>query len=421
MLPRAAILAMMLAAAAPGQDDLPPGVLLLSRIKRHISEQIERLPDYTCLQTSARYRFGPKEKEPRPADILVLEVLNARDHEMYASPGARDFRDKSPNAIAAGGLTGTGMFGLFLRTIFVLDNAMSKHGGEEEVAGRKAVRYDYRVPVTLSGYSIQVEYAKGRAAMKGSFWVDPETLDLVSLEVDADDISPNLLLASATQTIDYARTRIGDRDVILPQSATLRLVGLDGKESRNVVEFTHCRSFTAESKLSFDAAPPLETSVLPAAAPPKHETDPVPPGLVVSIELSAPITEKQTVGELISAHVGADVMQKGKVVLARGAEVRGRIRRLERQEDYYVVSLEFTDVETRAGAARFYANLQDIDQRYKQILTTSIRGPRGQMNTQTWAPYLPGVVSFFVKGPRPFVPAAFRTVWKTTSPRLPTR
>src|SRR5262249_6183289 len=156
-----------------------------------------RLPDYTCLQTSARFHFGARETNAsRPADILVLEVLNAGDYEMYASPGARNFRDRDPHAFAAGGLSGTGMFGRFLRTIFVSDNAMSQYRGEEEVAGRRAVRYDYRVPVSLSGYSVQMEFATGQVGMKGSFWADPETLDLLWLEVEADDISPNLLLAS---------------------------------------------------------------------------------------------------------------------------------------------------------------------------------------------------------------------------------
>jgi hypothetical protein len=256
--------------------------------------------------------------------------------------------------------------------------------------------------------------------MKGSYWVDPETLDLLWLEVDADDIPPNLRLASATQTIDYARTRIGMRDVILPQSAKMRIVRLDGRESRNIVEFTHCRSFRAESTLSFDAETPLSASVLPAAGSPKPETEPVPEGLVAPLELWEPITDEQTVGGPISAHVAADVTQKGKVVLARGAAVRGRIRRLERQEGYYVVGLEFTDVETRTGTARFYANLQDIDPRFKQILTTTTRGPRRQLITETtWSPHLPGVVSFFVKGPRLVVPKGFKTVWRTTSPRSP--
>ena len=178
--------------------------------------------------------------------MVVLEVLNTGSKELYASPGAVDFRDDQPAAFTAGGLSGTGMFGLFLSTLFVDDNAMFQYRGEEEITGRRAIRWDYRVPLMLSGFTIRLEFAKGQVAMKGSFWADPQTLDLLWLEVQADDIPPNLPLVSAVQTIDYARTRIGDRDIILPQTAALRMLETNGAESRNLLEFTHCRSFTSE-------------------------------------------------------------------------------------------------------------------------------------------------------------------------------
>jgi hypothetical protein len=85
------------------------------------------------------------------------------------------------------------------------------------------------------------------------------------------------------------------------------------------------------------------------------------------------------VGSLIEARVSADVKEKGKVVLPAGAVVRGRIRRLEREQGYYIVGLEFTHVETGAGPARFYANLLAIDKRAKFVLHTLSRGPRQQM------------------------------------------
>src|SRR5438045_2508607 len=118
--------------AAFAADDLPPGVLLLSRVKRHIREQVERLPDYTCLQTAARFRREAGARPPANAtDVVVLEVLNTGSKEMYAFPGATDFRDDHPGAFTAGGLSGTGMFGLFLSTLFVHDNAMFQYRGDD--------------------------------------------------------------------------------------------------------------------------------------------------------------------------------------------------------------------------------------------------------------------------------------------------
>ncbi len=400
--------------AWPGTaDDLPPEILLLSRIKRHIRQEVGRLPDYTCLQTSARYHRGPREKAPEaPLDTMVVEVLNARDKELFGSPGESGFQHELPAALAAGGLTGTGSFGLFLRDLFVHDNAMFEYGGEEPFRGRRAVRFDYRVPRTLSGYVIAVEFARDRVGMKGSFRVDAETLDLLSLEVDASEISPRLQISSALQVIEYARMTIGDREVTLPQSAAMEMVGESGEWRRNAVEFTHCRSFHAQSTLSFtapDGAPP-------SGALPPQDPRPVSRGLTVAIELAAPITASHTVGSLIEGRVAADVRLRGRLAIAAGSAVRGRIRRLEREAEHWAVGLEFTDIETETGTARFYANVQELDKPSGAKFIVRLRGKH-----EYWLPYLPGVAQFFLPGSELSLPKGFRTVWKTTSPRSATR
>ena len=151
------------------------------------------------------------------------------------------------------------------------------------------------------------------------------------------------------------------------------------------------------------------------------ERAPVPPGLTVAIELWSPVTGGEPVGALIEARVSADVKEKGKVVLPAGAVVRGRIRRLERQEGYYIVGLEFTDIETETGPARFYANLVDIDKRAKFVLHKVLRSPRREMLSEDiyLTRYLPGVASFFVEGAALNLSRGFKSVWKTTNPRSP--
>lgn len=401
-------------------DDAWDKVLLLQKVKRHIAEGVLRLPDYTCLQTAARYRkrAGEKEQERR-VDTLVLEVLNAGEKELYASPGDKSFHAENPAEFTGHGMTGTGSFGLFLRTLFVNDNAMFTHRGEDQFRGRKALKWDYRVPVTSSGYVLHLEYSRGRVGMRGSFLVDPETLDLLHLTVSASEIPPNLPLVSATQTVEYAPTRIGERDVVLPQSGSMKLVDDAGAYSRNVVDFTHCQSFRVESTLSFTAPTdgPATTSVAPEEARALGE------GLMVTIEMATAITDALKVGGLIEGRVAADVRERGRVAIPGGSAVRGRIRRLEREDDHWVVGLEFTEIETGASAVRFYANLQELDKlggatftlRSKQITT------RGSQIEETFLAYLPGVAHFFVPGASLNLPKGFKTVWKTTSPRSASR
>src|SRR5579863_8895123 len=76
---------LMLAQIASGQD-LPPGVLLLSRAENHIKQELQRLATITCLETVQR-EVGKFQAKMRPLDTIRLEVLTNGDQELFASPG----------------------------------------------------------------------------------------------------------------------------------------------------------------------------------------------------------------------------------------------------------------------------------------------------------------------------------------------
>ena len=83
-------------------QDLPPGVLLLSRVKTHINEELHRLTTISCLQTVQREHQAPKGKM-RPLDTIRLEVLTNGDKELFASPGDRKFSENHPMSYAGSG------------------------------------------------------------------------------------------------------------------------------------------------------------------------------------------------------------------------------------------------------------------------------------------------------------------------------
>src|SRR5579863_5982640 len=122
---RAALVVALLTVASSesgGQDlEFPPGVLLLSRIKRHVAHELEHLPEYTCLETVDRsLSRGDSKGKPgklQPLDTLRLEILYSGRKELYASPGAHVFRDESPAGFVAGGMIGDGVFATQLQSI----------------------------------------------------------------------------------------------------------------------------------------------------------------------------------------------------------------------------------------------------------------------------------------------------------------
>jgi hypothetical protein len=414
--------------AAP--QDLPPGVLLIARIKARVREQVAHIPQYTCLETIGRSRkpAGPKAVM-KPLDTVRLEVLYTGAKEFYDSPGGRDFKEENPVAFIGSGLIGTGIFAGHLQTLFVSDLGLFTYRGEEPLAGRRAAKFDFRVPSLSSHYIISMTSGSAAVSEKGTLWADPVTFDLIRLEVRADEIPPLLQLDDAITTMDYAPTRIGQDDILLPQTGELRMLATSGEESVDRFEFTHCRSFQTESSISFAApdAPTEAVAVTPAhVAAPVARTLSLPRGLAVTIALRAAVTDGAAVGELIEGSVVGNVIVQGKTVVPDGALVRGRIRRMERYADmggYFILGFEFTEIEAGTSSARFFANLESASplagfdwnmSSGTSRTTPTLRGRVTQIETESVnVAALPGVGIFFMRGAHFEIPKGWKMVWKT--------
>src|SRR5215467_72974 len=330
---------LILAGAAIAQDLLPE-VLLLSRVQRHIREELQHLPNVTCLETTQR-EYQPAKGKMRPLDTVRLEVLTDGNREFFASPGDRMFSEQHPISYAGSGTLGDGFFGLYLKVILLSGNVTYAYKGEEEIGARRAARWDYRLPLMWSGQMIHLPEGSGRVGLHGSIWADPQTGDVIRLELKGDDFPPTLPLTEAVWTINYARTSLGDSVVVLlPQSGEFRMVRFSGEISHNRIEFTHCRLFGAQSTISFD---PAERTPKFALASVDDTLRPLPQGLRIEVSLRSRLSADMTVGSLIDGVVAANVPAKGRVLMAAGSPVRGRVRRLERYTDpppHFVVALE---------------------------------------------------------------------------------
>jgi hypothetical protein len=422
----APLLAIACGAAAQG---LAPEVLLLAHIRSHMRDELSRVTNYTCLETTARFQAGPgsHSKAPskmQPLDTVRLEVAYTNHREWFGSPGDRNFSEDHPVAFIGSGMIGNGFFAITLNNIFVSDIATFTYRGEETLGGRTATRFDFRLPRQSSGFKVSLAEGAGMVGEQGSFWADPQSLDLIRLESQADEIPPYLPLIEMTENVYYARTRIGEYGVLLAQEADLHMLKTTGQESHNHLEYTHCRAFSAQSDIRFDsesqgAAQPSDRPKTLSGAGGAGEA--IPPFLPVTLQLTGPITDRDAVGKLIEARVSGDVVRKGKIVIPDGSLVRGRIRRLERYQTgaEFVVGLEFTEVEVNGGSLRFYADLIRMD-RTPGIRPTLCEpvvvrtGDRYQATSQTVTLHeLPGVASFFVSGKTFSVPTGFRMVWRT--------
>ena len=424
---RAAVLALFCSLAA-AQSSLPPEVLLLSRIRRGVADTLARLPSYACLENIDRLARKDDSKRFRPADTLRLEVIASGERELFSWPDSQ-FSSPSENLVPVG-LTTSGEFYSSVKAVFLAGPAVIKYHGSELFNGVRAARYDYRVSQAFSGYRLNNGSRGAIVGFSGSFWANPASAELLRLSESADDIPMGLHIRSAVTVIDYSRVLLGGQPVRFPESATVDLID-DSGEDRNLIEFTHCREYRAESNIDFTArAPELIAGRTPAASPVEFH---IPPNLTFDVHLRDAVNLiGSRLGDPITAIVENDVISRKHLIVPKGATLTGRLRLLTRSLDSagpLIIGLEFTDVNFTDSSgirrhAPFYALLTGISPLpgISRELSTSATF---REDLSIWAskntdnrsvldpPPLPGVGTFFAQPPATRLPKGFAMTWVT--------
>ena len=415
-------LCLALASGALAQTGLSADQILLARIKERMRQNLQRVPNYTCVESIQRSKRQPWPRGLSFADSLRVEVALVDGKELFSWPGTGQFEEKGLGELVGSGTTTTGDFALHARTVFFSEAPTFQYAGEESMASRRAVRFDYRVSSLISDYRIQIGDRGAVAGSFGSFWADRESLDLIRLDVHADELPADLRVAEATTEVEYGRVQVGDSDFLLPKTVQFVLRHDSGEESRNRTAFSGCRQYVAQSEISF-----ADAAEHPAAGDGPHSGKDagigLPAGLLLAVRLKTPIDAKKSAGDPVAATLERAVRQDGKLLLPRGALINGRIRRLEKYggvSDYYVVGLEFFSVESADGLVRLSAGIQEAGSPQRVELGSA--GLRGGASTSYETPTLqivsdsPGVGAFIVPGGSLRLLPGFRTVWKTVAP-----
>ena len=307
--------------------DLPPEMLLLARFKQKVRQDVGRLANCTCLETIERSGREPGTDSFQFLDRVRLEVTTAGEKELLTWPGGAHFEDWAVTAFVKSGLVASGMFASHARNLFLRDGATFQYGGPEEVEGRSAVRYDFKVSRLASLYRLRTASGAATVATKGSFWFDAGSLELIRLDEFADQIPEELGLTGALTRVRYGRITDAVPGVLLPQSAEVELRHSSGELRRNKIEFAQCREYRAESSISFGA-----TELTPEAARSEPARVDLPAGLTVKMELESGFdSATAAIGDPVRARVIENVRRSGKTIIPKGAIVTGRIRSMERQ------------------------------------------------------------------------------------------
>jgi hypothetical protein len=397
-------------------EELAPEALLLARIKVRAAENLQSLPNYTCLETIERSQRRAAGRRYELSDVIRLEVGYVNRKEVFAWPGSGKFEDTDITEMVQGGTIGNGSFALHVSGIFLSDGASFTHVGERDMGGRKLLQFDYRVPMFRSGFRMRVKPAMGIVGYHGSFWVDPQSLDLARLEILADEIPPQLPVKSASQSLRYQRVSLGERDFLLPLEGEMILTDLRGNESRNRLSFSKCRQFAGESVLRFDDVPEDGGAPVTKKEPEQFY---LPADLDVELELETPIEGGVTaIGDVLVARVAREVKRKSVVYVPKGASVLGRVAYLSplrtARSTGWLVGLDFRRVEFADRYALFYARMNTPLDRMGQVGLTG-----GAPQVVRSIPALdPRVGLLYIRGETGKIGAGRVTSWRTAKPEI---
>ncbi len=259
------------AAACSSAADAPA---LVTRIREHMREYIAHLPDYTCRITLERFK-RPRARAPFDlSDRLRLEVAYTGGQELYSWPGGARFEAGIEDLLPGHGMVSNGSYALHVRNLFLRDVAEFSAPHEEKCEDRPCVRLDFQVPALRSGYSLSAGNGSAPAALVGSAWFDPASLDILRLEVRVDDAPRSVRIAATRETTTYQRARIGDAEFVLPASSEMLLRDRDGSELLNRSRFDQYRRFTGSATVSYAPAGDAPAAAAPPAPAPRRRRVP---------------------------------------------------------------------------------------------------------------------------------------------------
>src|SRR5208283_3495214 len=131
-------------------------------------------------------------------------------------PGRNMFGDADLSKVLSDGLVATGAYASQMIHVLFGPATQFHFAGRENLGSRATLRWDFTLPQTDSAWIMAAGRRSAQVGSSGSIWADAETGLLVRLQARATQFPARFPLKSVARTIDYARVRIGAREVLLP-------------------------------------------------------------------------------------------------------------------------------------------------------------------------------------------------------------
>jgi hypothetical protein len=332
----------------------------LQRTRERLLADLERMPHYTCVQTITRQYYIAKSKSAscaalmadhgknsdrlklRAWDRLRLEVAIVDGNNVYSWVRSPRFEGDTLGQLAAHGPLSSGDFGPYLYLLFKSADISFK--GEDLTGKRRLLAYSYDVPLDRSSYKVRTkDGGLPVTAYGGAFLLDPVAADIVSLTVETAELPWGTPDCQYITEVDYGRTQIHDRVVLIPQQTSLVTIGRDGGEVHSRTTYASCREYASQSRIL-----PESTSA-PAVTLAPLTPAPVPAGLHFRARIITPIdSDTSAAGDPIEAVLLSPILANDYEWAPAKARLHGHLLALEQRmsnQKSFRVSAQFESID----------------------------------------------------------------------------
>ncbi len=228
---------------------------LLEDVTEYAKDYSKKLPNFICVQVTRRYGD--------PAGLEFWHLYDTVTAKLSYFEQKEDYKVILVNNRAVdntidriGGATSSGEFGSMMQEIF----EKSSHATFEwdrwaTLRGNRMHVLAYRVPKEYSRW--RIVYEKNDSIVPGYhgfIYVDRQTLAVMRITLDADDIPVSFPVQQAKTSLDYDFQDISGQQFVLPLRAEVRM--RSGKMLiKNESEFRLYKKFGAEATITYTPDP----------------------------------------------------------------------------------------------------------------------------------------------------------------------
>ena len=224
-------------------------------MKEYALNYTNSLPNYMCIQTTRR-QIEPTERDTCPYGDVIQEELSFFDQK-------ESYKVEMSNRAIGGehGAQSTGRRGVVGRIRNHAAHIFDPDTGTEfdwdhwaTLRGRRMYVFSFRVPKS-AGYSMYHGESKREytSAYKGLIYADRDTKAVMRIKMDCVGIPTDYPIQEVGITLDYAPTKIGDQEFVLPFHFELN--STDPRRSSRTKRITNCTASSARSRRSLSATP----------------------------------------------------------------------------------------------------------------------------------------------------------------------